>query len=478
MELNNNQTFLPYGSRQNFSGLRSPVDFKEEYDSNGEQQLSAIPSTLTFSPALPETCMEVTASETSFSTTPSSDPNFWRSPVTSSSYTWPDTPRTSHGPQELDWASSPISGGQLSALDQLNPPVLNCFANTCFPYMTNDFGNLAVPCDKVNPLLLSAEQPLQSVLDCEIRGHREVSTQCHSGEHKQQWQNLRVQGKHNRTPKSGSKIKKRNWQKSSQRLDRQSCPSTSVVGRKSPGHCSDDSGYESSRSKVVSSQHPCQWPDCSGRFGRSEHLKRHVRRHLPPTEKRNFFCPLARAFGEAVCDRDEGHPIQDRGDNLTQHFATHCYGNSSHSSRNTTVHRVFMEALLRRTTEFEERRNPTMEQRDERIESMNSQLKKKMVEHQHISKPPRINAHIDHKIMGELFPEGFIACGGLGGICQENFDDAANWYEYIDNQTPWCCIWVPSLSKEKRKVGWTEITSLNASTLTSLCKTPGRTSNL
>ena len=177
----------------------------------------------------------------------------------------------------------------------------------------------------------------------------------------------------------------------------------------------------------------CEWPGCDCKFARDEHLKRHKKTHEP---KRYYVCPLGEVFGAAICSRC----IFERGDNLTQHFVTHCYGNSTHSSRNTIIHVKVMAALLRRGTTFEEGNPPTPHEREVRVASMTAQLEKKMAAHSLTQKSLKVNAHIDHELMKQLLPDKSWTC------CEK--DDSENWYDQVDSQIPLCNIWARNIPRD------------------------------
>ena len=180
---------------------------------------------------------------------------------------------------------------------------------------------------------------------------------------------------------------------------------------------------------------------CGRRFQRNEHLKRHLKIHLPEGEKRKFWCAMAFFFGTWLCPKGL-EPIKDRSDNMYQHCATHCYGHSVNGSRNPVFHREVVNAIDR----VQLIEQGLGEKADAKIASVNNALRKKIRTNMDNAGKnrlddnwtPRSNAHISHEIMTDLFPEGFVSCESLEVGSGPTNSNLGPEHDFVDRRVPWC----------------------------------------
>ena len=96
-----------------------------------------------------------------------------------------------------------------------------------------------------------------------------------------------------------------------------------------------------------------------------------------------------------------------------------------------------MKGLLSRTFYFQLGIDATPEMREAKTHSVCTQLEAKIK-----TKPPpprlRFNAHINHKFMSEIFPDGFLSCEDVHDLSAPFAADDHDWFDKIDSRWPWC----------------------------------------
>lgn len=426
-------------SMQAFNGVQNLTSIKQECPSYDQRRHSIISSNTSYLTAsFPGSCVDTSASELSFPTTPSGEGSAWRNGPTTPSYFLPNTPSMPSATIcNVPWPSPPGNHEASWSFEHLPPSSEKSFYGTECNALESPFET----CDPLGatdwtepPVISTTQHSPEDTnfieqVDCNPHCSQETWALVCQRQLDTSFPN--VEPNHIRRRERAPRTRKNRSSVTGSPIEDKPKPTCSGLESESGGKCFTT---ELKRMKK------CHY--CGDRFRRSEHRKRHERIHQHPELARQFSCSLSLEFGDQVCQR-ASKPINDRGDNLTQHTATHCYGYAKCNSRNAIFHKNLVGALLRHAERFERGKTPTVEQREERIASMMKQLKNKMHGKNEDSHSPlrcKVNAHIDHSIMSQLCPEGFVSCENFGNSTHLFFDD---WYRPVDRQVAWCHAWIP-----------------------------------